>query len=115
MFKRRFYVELIIVFGILAVFSCRKEESKTDCPTIPTYEGAVKVIIQENCAIAGCHDGGPFAPGNYTSFQGLNVVTSNGKFRRRVLEIKDMPLGIELSEDDFNTLKCWSEGGYPLQ
>jgi hypothetical protein len=106
---------LLLSLMALTFTACKKDPVDNNCDIVPTYNSAVKVIIDNNCALSGCHDGGGFAPGNYTSFQGLSGVTSNGKFRNRVLVVKDMPLGFELSASEFETLRCWADNGFPLQ
>jgi hypothetical protein len=105
------YLTLILVSMSIG---CQKEVD-SNCNGIPVYNGAIKNIIDLNCATAGCHDGNIGVPGNFLNYQGISAVTSNGKFKNRVLEKRDMPPIKELTNEEYQQLKCWAENGYPLQ
>jgi hypothetical protein len=107
------YFYLILIFALVTI-GCKKEVN-SDCSEIPVYNGAIKNIIDQNCATAGCHDGSIGVPGNFTNYQGISGVNSNGKFKNRVIEKQDMPPGKELTSEEYQKLKCWAENGYPLQ
>ena len=105
---------LLLVVSLIICSACTKD-TDSNCDNIPVYNGDVKNIIDTYCATAGCHDGNNGAPGNFRSYQGLSTITSNGKFTRRVIELKDMPPGGNLPSSDFEKLRCWAENGFPLQ
>lgn len=90
---------------------------------VATYDDSVKPIIDLTCAYAGCHNGTPGVPGDYSSFDGLIVDIENGSFFRRVVDSRDDPvLGMppdrapgptELSPEQFQLILCWVDNGYP--
>jgi hypothetical protein len=109
------FLTSMLILSIVLITGCKKDDGNSDCEISPTYNGSVKTIIDNSCAISGCHINGGLVPGNFLSYQGLSGVTMNGKFRNRVLVVKDMPLTGQLSEADFEILKCWADNGFPLQ
>lgn len=109
------YFASILILSFLLLTGCKKDDDNGECEISPTYNGSVKVIIDNSCAISGCHNNAGTAPGNFLSYQGLSGITMNGKFRNRVLVVKDMPALGQLSEADFEILRCWADNGYPLQ
>ena len=83
------------------------------CDTLQvTYNNQIKPIIDASCAYAGCHFVG--APiGDYTDFVKLLPSLSDSKFKKRVIEVKDMPEGSSLSPTEFELVECWVINGYP--
>lgn len=89
----------------------------------PTYEGEVRMIIEETCAYSGCHLGG--APGIYDSYSGLLSDLESGLFRQRVISSKDNPtIGMppnyapsgraeDLTPEQLMIITCWLDAGYP--
>lgn len=112
---KRNKIGLLSILGITLIIAACQKDSPADCDTVPTYNSNVKEIIDSNCTLSGCHDGGSGAPGNFKNFQGLNQVTTSGAFSRRVIDIKDMPASGSLTDAEFNILKCWAAEGFPLQ
>lgn len=113
--------------GVLAFACGDKDEDPVDpCDSInATYDGDVKAIINSSCAYSGCHDGMntglPEDARDYTTFAGLGVNTANGKFKTRVLDVKNMP-NPDITPDDkpqelttaqLEILQCWHDAGYP--
>lgn len=95
-----------------------------DCPMPqPTYDGAIKAIIDRSCAYSGCHLDS--APGRYDSYEGLKSILDGGKFKSRVIDVKDDPnAGMppdyspegrpeNLTEEELNMIQCWLEADYP--
>lgn len=92
-------------------------------PIVATYDASVKPIIDASCAYAGCHNGTPGVPGDYSTYAGLSNDIENGFFYRRVVEIRDDPvLGMppnratgptDLTEEEFQLILCWVENEYP--
>jgi len=98
---------LLIGLAVLLPMSCNKASGKLTpkCDgTTPTYTSTVKTIIDDNCI--SCHSA-------YSSYSGLNSITSNGQFEKHVLTKQDMPDGGSLSQDQLNKLQCWVENGFP--
>ncbi|MBL4862576.1 MAG: hypothetical protein JKY09_06120 [Crocinitomicaceae bacterium] len=106
------YVLVMACFGILVFSSCKKEDPFT--PTCdgssPTYDSDISLIISNNCL--GCHGTGS-PNGNFSTYAGISVVTSNGKFKQRVLIDRSMPKNGSLSEATLNKIQCWVDNGYP--
>jgi hypothetical protein len=102
---------------LLTVFFACKEENK--CADSVTYTNDIKPIINATCAISGCHDGavGSSSPGDYRTFADIKRVTDNGKFKNRVLDLKDMPPSYttgpkKLTDAQLDLIQCWADKGY---
>ena len=97
-----------------------------DCSTInPTYDKDIKRIIDESCALSGCHVSGGGAPGIYTTYAGMENFLNDNEFKKFVIDLKNDPdNGMppnwstnpgprDLSPEDFALVECWVEAGYP--
>ena len=84
------------------------------CDTLQVaYDLQVKTIIDASCAFVGCHSAGA-AFGDYTSYDEMLPILNDNEFRKRVLDLRDMPPdGDTLSAMDFETLECWVTQEYP--
>ena len=101
----------IIAIGCLVVAfaACKKESGKLSpsCDgSNPTYDGAIKTILDARCGSASCHP-------NYTSYDGLSGIRQNGDFKREVLTNQTMPQGSSLTQEQINKIQCWADDGYP--
>jgi len=96
------------------------------CDTLQvSYNLQVREIINTNCSFAGCHSGGTQAPGNYTTFAGLEPFLTEREFERFVIDLRNDPdLGMppnwetnpgpqDLTPEEFDIVSCWVEAGYP--
>ncbi len=101
--------------------SCGGDDDPTDpmvsCEDLDaTYDGDVRAIIN-TCANASCHGGSnvniPEESRDFTSFAGLNAVTSSGKLITRTITNADMPPSGALSQANMDLLQCWADAGYP--
>ena len=114
-----------LTFGlILTICSCVSDQlpeapEVESCPPIPvSYDVQVQTIIDRTCSYEGCHDGSGAAPGNFTSFDGIENFLTETLFERRVIDLQNMPdpddvLPSELlTDEEFNILRCWVEQGY---
>ena len=121
---------LAIVGLCIAVnYSCKKESSDPCDDMGATYNEAVKSIIDNTCAYAGCHDGSnsnPYMPaesGDYTTYEGMQANLENGKFTERVLETMNMPnpafvpsgRPASLTTEEIAVLTCWKDNGFAKQ
>jgi len=71
----------------------------------------IQPIINQNCALAGCHSTG-FGSGDFSSYSGLFAkIDNNGPFESRVLIVQDMPPGGSLSVSDRDLIQCWLDNG----
>lgn len=107
---------LFSAFLLTFFFAC-KEENK--CADSVTYTNDIKPIVNATCAISGCHDGsaGSASPGDYRTFADIKTVVDNGKFKNRVLILKDMPPSYStgpktLTDAQLDLIQCWADKGY---
>ncbi|MFN5621384.1 MAG: hypothetical protein ACK478_08785 [Flavobacteriales bacterium] len=104
--------KIVTVAGIcLSLIACKKEkDSGKLTPTCdgsnPTYNGAIKSILDSRCGSASCHP-------NYTSYQGLSGILQSGDFKREVLTNQTMPEGSSLTQEQINKIQCWVDNGFP--
>jgi len=97
-----------------------------DCSTEnPTYDTQIKPIIDQSCAISGCHEPNGGGPGSYTNYAGMANFLNDNEFKKFVIELKDDPdRGMppnwssnpgpkNLTPEQFALVQCWVEAGYP--
>ena len=75
-----------------------------------TYAETIKPIIDQNCALSGCH-----VPGtgrvDYTTFQGLKIVADDGRLRQRAVVERTMPPSGPLSSCEIEQIELWLNEG----
>lgn len=77
-----------------------------------TYDLQIKPIIDNSCAFVGCHAANsPF--GDLTSYANMSFYLNDNFFKKRVIDIMDMPEGDMLSPEEFELVNCWVIDGYP--
>ncbi|MEL6924567.1 MAG: hypothetical protein AAFO94_11010, partial [Bacteroidota bacterium] len=93
----------------------------------PTYNTLVKPILDQSCAIAGCHVAGGGGIGNYSSYDDMQNYLNDNEFKKFVIDLKNDPdRGMppnwptnpgpkDLTPDQFAIIQCWVEAGYPEQ
>ncbi|MBL0332220.1 MAG: hypothetical protein IPP08_00975 [Chlorobiota bacterium] len=108
----------IVLFVLLIQFcySCTNNTKVLDaqlpCENLDSkYSSSIKVIINSTCMNARCHDGAGVAPTNYATYEGLMVSVNLGTFKNRVLEKKDMPVNLSLSDLELKKISCWLDDG----
>ncbi len=116
-----------LLSGAICFSACTSDTTEpaddAQCGTLATvtYTNSVKAIIDASCAYAGCHAGS--APGDYTTFAGMQNVIDNGKFQERVITLRaDANIGMppdyatagptDLTQAELETIQCWIEDGY---
>lgn len=84
-----------------------------DCVLINvTYSGQIRTIINQNCAVSGCHVTGGRGNGVYETFEGVRAKVDNGSFEDRVFVRGDMPPdGRQLSDCALDQLRIWLDEG----
>lgn len=122
---------IIFCFFLLLLtigFACTADKLEApvggDCTGVqPTYESGVKEIINRTCSYSGCHLDS--APGTYTTYDGVRSALASGKFRQRVIIVKDDPIAgmppdnvpngkaKDLTKEELRILQCWLDGGFP--
>ena len=75
-----------------------------------TYLNDIKPIIDNNCAISGCHVTGTRRK-DLTTYQGLKDVVDDGRLIERVIIRKDMPPSQPLSQCERNKIQKWINEG----
>ena len=120
----------ISFLGCLLVFvwiSCTRDcftPSGTDCDVAVSYETNMKDIVDRYCAYSGCHNGGtPGVPGDYTSYQGMEIHFDGPIFNRVVTNQADPNVGmppdyavdgpIDFTPEDFMLFNCWIDQEFP--
>lgn len=71
-----------------------------------SFSETIKPIIDNNCAVGGCHDGTQ-SP-DLTTFNGIKA---NATAIKAVTTDKSMPLNNSLSPDQINQIACWVDDG----
>lgn len=114
--KNHLTTTLMVILSI-ALFSCSNENEEDLMPTDErceeqpaTLSGDIVPIINQNCAISGCHVSGT----NRVNLSLAENIISNANLIKDYTESGYMPLqasGIELSEEEKDFIYCWvSEG-----
>lgn len=104
--------KIVAVVGIcLSLIACKKEKDSGKLTPAcdgsnPTYNGAIKSILDSRCGSASCHP-------NYTSYEGLSGILQSGDFKREVLTNQTMPEGSSLTQEQINKIQCWVDNGFP--
>lgn len=113
-------------FSVLLINSCAKDvadqPSDVDCSTVDaatnTYNLRIKTIMDNNCAMSGCHD-------NLTKESGVNLSnyagTKTGFVSADALCTIKQEQGCvpmpdsspKLADSLITYIQCWSENGYP--
>lgn len=113
---------LLLAIATFIFASC--EENKVDpvtydCTAVaPTYTADVKIIIDTNCAISGCHNASSKADGkNYSTYALVKQGASSSSFMGSMQHLGGydaMPQGrSKLSDAQLQTISCWIQNGTP--
>lgn len=107
---------MMIIFLQSACTRDSIEPISGDCEETITYEMHIKTIVHNTCAYAGCHNG--TAPGDFSTYSGMESVIDNGKFRKNVIIEQLMPPPdategpTNLTEEQLVLMLCWADQGY---
>jgi hypothetical protein len=110
----------IFLFCAINLSQCTNDQLEvvtTECTDDIAYTTSVKPIIDETCAYVDCHDGGPSAPGDYSTYRGMVSFLTEDLFVDRTIIVRDMPPNYadgqtSLTSEQLNILNCWIENGY---
>ncbi len=94
--------------------------AKADCAqTNPTYNGEIKAIFSQSCALAGCHDSNTASKG--LDLQDYNQIKTKFNTYPVLCSIHwgngclEMPQGApKLSDASILKITCWAKNGFPL-
>lgn len=110
----------VLLLGVLVfiVSSCYYDNGEDLYPTDPndcktdslTYNDDIKVLINNNCAVSGCHVAGAQTP-SLTTYSEVNA-NLNGIQQRAIVQ-GDMPPAGPLSSCDKKRLEQWIADGAP--
>jgi hypothetical protein len=103
-------IGILIVIGFIS--SCYKDKEELLYPgsvggndtTAATYNGYIKPLVSARCV--SCHP-------SYNDYAGLNVMVANGKFKNRVVVVKNMPQGSTLTAAQITKIDLWLNAGAP--
>ena len=112
---------LLSVFFLLALLiACKKDAVDTvDCAGItPTYTPDIKLILDSNCALSGCHDAITQENGkNLSTYAGALAVSQGGDFLGAIQHksgFVPMPYqSPKLPDSQIELLTCWVQNGSP--
>ena len=116
-----------VAFCCMILFSCTADKLELEPPPVVIIDTGgvtdttatdtckfsthIQPIINQNCALAGCHSTG-FGSGDFTSYSGLFAkIDNNGPFESRVLIVQDMPPSGSLSVSNRDLIQCWLDNG----
>jgi len=115
---RKISIILSFIAFIYLISACTSDITpiiESDCSVPVSYNTNMRAIVDNNCALSGCHDGSglngaPFD--NYDTFAGLQRHINDGTFEFEV-RARTMPDGFLLTEEDFILMSCWIDEGFP--
>jgi hypothetical protein len=118
--KSTSYLLLLLMGGMLAFHACKDEPDPvtptTQVPTSPKYTADVSPILNESCALSGCHNAGA-SNGSLAIYIDVKTFKSLDKLIKAVKHeagVKAMPLsGTKLSDAKIAILEKWISTGMP--
>ncbi|MEI8136238.1 MAG: hypothetical protein WCH21_02825 [Bacteroidota bacterium] len=117
------FATLIFSVIVVLIIGCNNKIGKLIPITPPVvvsvadtikFNKHIKPIINNNCAISGCHIFG-FSNGDYTTYAGLNAKIVSGKFKLRAYDANPgpMPPSGKLPQAQLDSIKIWLDRGAP--
>jgi hypothetical protein len=109
----------IILFALVGLSSCLKDKVQPfGCDSIISYEAEIRPIIESSCKTGlgggtGCHDAW------VDDYSQVKSQLISGNWQNEVLVEKTMPLipndfSIDsLTNDEYQTMRCWILQGFP--
>lgn len=113
------YLFIGLAIGCLALSSCYKDNEEelygiVSCDTTTvSFSNDILPISQSSCAVVGCHVAGGGAPGILDSYEGIKAKVDEGKFKNRVVVLKDMPPSAPLTDCQILHITKWLNDGAP--
>ena len=78
-----------------------------------SFKDDIEPIVQNNCAISGCHIAGGSGNGLFINYAGIKDKVDNGSLRQRVVVARDMPVGFPLTDCQVDFIDAWTSAGAP--
>jgi len=117
--KKVSYLTLAFLIPVF-LYQCKKDTAEVyDCTGVsPTYNTAVKAILDIRCASAGCHSAASKSEGvDLSSYTGSKSASMKGNFLGSIQHksgYKAMPQGgSKLDDASIKILSCWVQNGSP--
>jgi hypothetical protein len=113
----------VLPFAFLALLSlaaCKKEAiTEYDCTGItPTYTNDVQPILENSCAIIGCHNFGSAQGGiSFADYAGTKAANNKNRLLGAIQHksgYRAMPEGgPQLPDSSIKLISCWVQNGMP--
>lgn len=105
---------------LVSVYSCGEDDldeepepMEDECEgTNFTYTNSIKAIVDNNCALSGCHVAGGDLP-DYTTYAGIFSRASGAASRTQAGSMPPASSGKSLTADQIMMIKCWVAAGAP--
>ena len=114
------YSILFLTIAFVSIISCGKdEETKADCTGVAaTYTNGVSTILNNSCALSGCHEGINLGGGiDLSTYATAKSASLNGKVLQSIKHesgAKAMPQGGgKLTDETIKIVECWIQNGAP--
>jgi hypothetical protein len=118
---------VVLAIASAAIYGCTNKKADTPSPSnpvvtcdtaSPTFSGTVNPIIQQSCAIGGCHDHPTQAGGyDYSTYTGLKLAVQNqrliGAIKHQAGFVAMPETGPMLSDCDIEKISEWVTIGAP--
>ena len=117
LFMRFKLLPMALILGALGLTGCNyhveSELFPEGCEEIanPTYTEHIEAIITRTCATPECHVPGGEGAGEFTSFQNLHPTLEDGSFEEQVLQDRNMPPNIPLTDCELELINKWIQQG----
>ena len=88
----------------------------TTCDTVNvSFEKDIEPIIENNCAISGCHVAGSGAGGIYNNYNRIKAKVDNGSLHERVVVQQNMPPPDKgaITDCQIDKMDAWINQGAP--
>lgn len=106
-----------MLFLVMAVNACYYDKEDLlygdlQCDTTNvSFNADINPIIQNSCAIVGCHIQGGSGNGLFENYDQIKSKVDNGSFSQRVIIQQDMPPSNPLSDCQIEHLLQWLNDG----
>jgi len=119
---------LLLLFACIACVSDKLPEPEVneECDEEGIkYTEDIKPLIDLYCAFSGCHTEFSDAPGNFSTYEGMESYLNAEQFEFYVIDLKDDgQLGMPpnwpsnagphtIPQDELNKIQCWIDLNYP--
>ena len=110
--KQKLLFASLLVFGTLFAISCKTQKKSTTeeaCVSpAPVYSSNIKSIVENKCAIEGCHARGR---GDFRVFENFKRKVDAGEVKEKVIVQKSMPPTGALPAHEIKLIECWLKDG----